>query len=71
MKIEQAKTTVAKLWQLFPITLLIYKLLNLTKPQQKKKKVYEYNKILQRFHNISIFNLGGYRSNILLSYFDL
>ena len=70
MKIEQAKTTVAKLWQLFPITLLIYKLLNLTEPK-KKKKVYKYNKILQRCHNISIFNLGGYQSNILLSYFDL
>ena len=39
MKIEQAKTTVAKLWQLFPITLLIYKLLNLTKPKKKKKSL--------------------------------
>ena len=38
LKIEQAKITVVKLWQLFPFTLFIYRLLSLTKPTTKKKK---------------------------------
>ena len=43
---------------------------NLTKPK-KKKKIQEYNKISQHFHNTSIFNCGRSQYNILLSYFDL